>query len=125
MAKKAIGKTARPKRPRKRILCKHYCTESGEHMIIYRDGTWRWEWESADDLNVWKLAHSDLGPMFIYGDSEPNDPNMMWSTDWNSQDENEVKLANTIANALLDLEMEQILKQKDDNEQSKTDDRHS
>lgn len=96
---------------RSNILCKvrDHRDRDCDYYIIYRDGTWRWSSERKvphDDLARWKLAHSDFGPMFLY-----NHNGSEWRTDWSSENEDEVYLANAIAKALTDLEMEKVLKE--------------
>jgi len=94
------------KRVRKRILCRIKSFQGYDDLIIYRDGTFRSVDESVDECDEWKLAHSDLGPIFLY----KTEGCTYWETDWNSDDKDEVRLANTIAQALADLEMDKILR---------------
>lgn len=102
----------KPRTPRRKILCKVYDADNNcDYMIIYTNGTWRWQSHQFKDAwSYWKLAHSDFGPMFLYTDDEAN---TCWRTDWQSEDAFEIKLANTIAQALADIEVEKMLKGED------------
>lgn len=104
-------KSTKTSKPRKRVLCR-INTEAGI-MILYRDSTFRWQGEK--DYFNWKLAHSDLGPMFLY----QSDYDDQWKTDWSSDDDFEVKLATTAAKALADLEVEKMLNGLHDQEELK------
>ncbi len=105
--KKAARTTKKP------VLCRVKFRGDGQWLraytlIVYKDGTARNSEDSARDkanFFEWKIATSDLGPIFLrkgYYDG-------VWSTNWQSNDEDEVKIANTIVKALLDLEMDNLL----------------
>lgn len=104
-------KASKPKLRRRRVLCK--VRMDFQTLIIYRDGRCRWGWEPDGGFH-WKLAHSELGPIFLYNESDINAENISedegWKTDWQSNNEDEVRLAETIAKALADLEVEKMLK---------------
>lgn len=102
-------KANKPKAPRRRILCRVKMHDQNDTLIVYRDGSCRWTGTDATAGFYWKLGHSDLGPMFLYMD----DSNDGWTTDWGSNNDTEVYLATTIARALADLEMDNILKSDD------------
>lgn len=81
-------------------------------LIVYKDGTARNSGDSAKSkasFFEWKIATSDLGPIFLrkgfYDDN--------WVTHWQSNDEDEVKIAETVVKALLDLEMDNLLTGRD------------
>ncbi len=111
------------RRKRAKLLCKVVC--SMETWTFYRDKTFRTD--ALDGCDVvqegrWDLAFSDNhGPIFLY--SETLDTDEHFVTNWNSADPEEKKLAETIANALADIEMENVLKGKYDEAGTKTNDR--
>jgi hypothetical protein len=92
------------KQKRKKILCK-YNEKFGARFTFYRDGTYKTQYFSPGTYEEWILGHCEFGPMFIFKAG-----NGRWQTRWKSDDIFELKLAETIAKALADLEMEKILK---------------
>ena len=118
--KKALKKkkVVKPKVPRKRLLCKvkvqeeDYEGSDTETLFVYRDGTARWDNCYAEDINSyfkWKLAHSEFGPMLLKNDTD-YDGDEYWECTWMSNDKREIAMAEGIAKALADLEMEKLLK---------------
>ena len=95
------------RKPHKRILCKVKWQDT-ETMLVYRDGTFRFR--DSDHIRRYMIAHSPIGPIFYYRNEDEDN----WTTDWDGKDPDEIKLAETICRALADLEMENILKGKDD-----------
>lgn len=94
--------------PRKYILCK--VKDDDFIAIIYRDGTWRYSnWHKDEQSYEWDIAHSaKAGPIFLYRKS----PDHEWETYWHGGDEYEKRLAKIIVEALNNLEVENILKDK-------------
>ena len=95
------------RKPHKRILCKVRWQDT-ETMIVYRDSTFRFK--DSEHVRQYMIAHSQVGPIFFYKNFEEDN----WTTDWDGTDPDEKMLAETICRAQTDLEMDNILKGKDD-----------
>lgn len=89
---------------RRKILCK--VNTKWAKWTFYIDGSCMTE--NNDDPIYWKLAHSDLGPIWLYRYHDVS----VWQTDWNSEDEDENMIAKAINNALIELETDNMLKGK-------------
>lgn len=96
----------------RKILCR--VKDHHDTLIIYRNGTWRYKADKASDTNSygrWRLIYEDDVPKFYYCSrlhyvtSEPN-----LQTDWGPDDPIEINIAETIAKALLDIEIEKMLR---------------
>lgn len=115
---------SKTKKPRRQVLCRVKMNRDEDSLIVYRDGYCRWSSSKAGNKESyfeWKLAHSDMGPMFIYKDYNyaHYEEECYWETDWNSGDKYEIHLAQSIAKALVDLEMDNVLKGDKESDTSK------
>ena len=98
------------KAKRRKVLCR--VEDLHEELIIYTDGKCRYASYNAKDEESyfkWRLEHSDNGPMFYYQGHDVIDK---FDTDWAEDNEVEIILAEKVAKALADLEMDKLLKGK-------------
>lgn len=97
------------KLPRRRILCK--VNSGGDTMIFYRDGTWRWKsipTEDEYDINLWKIAYSDIGNMILFS----NGYDCPFEVNWQQDNEEDVKIGKIVGEAIASLALEEMLKGK-------------
>lgn len=95
----------------RRILCK--VKDHHDLLILYRDGTWRYQKDKYDPNNIgmWELRYEDSIPKFYYKGYKSRCASVQnWATEWDPNDEVETKISNTIVNALLEVEVEKMLK---------------
>lgn len=98
------------KRARRKILCR--CDDIYSELTIYTNGEVRYTEDSAHEPNSffkWKIVHVDGEPQFHFSNRGETDPNS-WQTEWAENCEYEINLAKTVVQALLNIEMDNILK---------------
>lgn len=87
-----------------------------EYYVFYSNNTWKFSDDRGRSTNVFKIIRDpELGNMFFYKHANDTDYNY-WQTDWNSDDEDEINLANAAAKALDEYEaskaIDKMLKEK-------------